>query len=196
MGMRSGMTNSTRLRVGDKLAQDQIREPLFDTEVIAAGQPLNGVRTFFNNVKSKLPYQTNMRIDGQLENGVSFVIQGLSVDSNVSEPQDQNALQELLNHTSVELRIGEKNYWEGPLRFCTGKLDVFHATTVADSEFHHSQFGKSAVNGIILYNDDSLVLESQVSFKVTLRTEGATGNAVADIPLMVSLKGIKRRPIQ
>jgi len=188
--------NSTRLRAGGSLVFDQIREPLFDTYKYIDAEALNGNRVFFNDIKSKTPDQTNMRIDGQLENGVSFLIQGIAVDAINVNPANAGILANIMEKSHVYLRIGEKNYWEGPVRFAAGRNSMFAITTVVDTTYYQEQFGRQAVAGVILNQDDSLVLESQQSFSVVMGTNGALGAVDTELNVVVSLKGLKRRPVQ
>lgn len=192
---------------GQVVVLDQIRQPLFDTIQLTDGSTLNETKEFFSNVQGKKPYQTNLRQNNLLEQSVSYRVQGLAIDAHTISDDDGSLsnsifLPKFMEKTSLKLRIGEKLYWEGPMRYATGRVDVSHANggAAATDQFHFSQFGSPAVAGIVLAGKDAIDIPPLQSFRVEMTTADLAGAiAVAannPIEVVCGLKGLLRRPVQ
>lgn len=133
---------------------DEIRMPLFDTITLAAAESPVGVRRFFSNVQGKSKARTNLRQNNLLETAVSYRVQGLAIDAQNFYEENVDVLPVILENSSVNLRIGEKIYWEGNMLFLSGRMEAAYAaaTTVAATTIDHvyQRFGASSVQSVIL----------------------------------------------
>lgn len=181
--------------------RDEIREPLYDTLDINNSDTIQAVRSFFANVQGKSKTLSNLRQNSALETAVSFRIQGLAIDAQNFEDANSSALPIIMEHSSAALRVGEKVYWEGPMRFAAGRLftDVAGGTAKV-----YQQHGAAAVAAVILQGRHVVDINPLQSFQVDWNIDGMTA---ADLVLaepapatklryVCSLKGLKRRPVQ
>lgn len=193
-------------RSGAVVVLDQIRQPIFDTITLDDSSTINTTRQFFSAVQGKASYLTNLRQNNLLEQSVSFRVQGLAIDAHTVSDDDgtlSNAgfLQKMMEHSAIRLRIGEKLYWEGPMRFATGRVHAFHEkdNSAAATVYNFEQYGAPAVAGIILAKKDSIDVPPLQSFRVEWETTDLSGTTVVannDIKFVCSLKGLLRRPVQ
>lgn len=191
---------------GQIVVLDQIRQPLFDTVKIDDGSTINETKEFFSSVQGKKEYETNLRQNNLLEQAVSFRVQGLAIDAHTVSDDDGTLsnslfLAKFMENTGLKLRIGEKVYWEGPMRFATGRVCTSHQKdgSAAPQVFNYSQYGACAVAGIILAGKDSIDIPPLQSFRVKMETAdlaGITVKANNAINFVCSLKGLLRRPVQ
>lgn len=191
---------STKVKSADgRYLLDQIRQPLFDTIELDENSVLNKTRKFFTDIQEKSSYQTNMRVNGQLENTVSFQCQGLAVDAQNTAPANETILAKIMEHSAIAFRVGEKFYWEGPLRFACGRLNYQSAVAGGtDVERHYTSYGVPAVAGVIFARNNPVNISSQQNFSVNWEIADltATLGAGTTIKFVCSLKGILRRPVQ
>jgi hypothetical protein len=181
--------------------RDEIREPIYDTiDLIGAGAPVaEGVRTFFQDVQTKLkPIETNLRAPQSLDTANSFRIQGMAIDVHNYQSANVLAIPAIMDHSSLTLTVGEKKYWEGPMRFAAGRLwtDV---AGLEDAVFQ--QHGSAAVAAIILTGKHVVDINPLQNFSVNWELRGALAADItlaADTKLryVCSLKGLRRRPVQ
>jgi hypothetical protein len=158
------------------------------------------VREFFSSVQGKGKSLTNLRQNNLLETAVSFRIVGLAIDAQNDVAGNMRSLTLIQEHSALELRVGEKLYWEGPIRFATGRL----YEELGGSADVYQQFGFPAVQGISLQGRHVVDVNPLQSFRVKFTTEGmtageetaATPDADTKIRFVCSLKGILRRPVQ
>jgi len=180
--------------------RDEIREPLYDTIDLTAGAVTSG-GVFFQDVQGKSLVQTNLNQSKQLQTAVSFRVQGMAVDAQNSYAANEQVLPLVLEQSSLKLKIGEKDYWSGPMRFAAGRIwsDVAGKTDAV-----YSQHGAAAVAAIILTGKHVVDINPLQSFEVTwsidpfTAAEQAIATVAADTKLryVCSLKGLKRRPVQ
>lgn len=228
-----------RLPGGD--LRDEIRQPLYDTLTIAntaagftgAGIPagvvgasaadMNG-QQFFSNIQGKAKWQTNMLQPNLLQTAVSFRLQGMSMDAayinvensvaTATPPAVQGILPALMEFGSLRLRIGEKDYWEGPLGYLMGRLEQNGAISSTDAAVApasrstallYQRAGNTAVQGIVLAGRHVVDINplqaffGQVSVNVPASllptcTFSATSNDYINVKF--SFKGLLRRPVQ
>lgn len=189
-----------RLPEGD--LRDEVRQPLYDTIVLGAGVSISGLVTkFFANVQGKPLSQTNLKQNNLLETAVSFRLQGMSLDAQNFRFANQYVIPLLLERASLVLKIGEKDYWRGPTRFAAGRL-VQSASGATD--ILAQQYGWSAVQGVNLGSKHTVDINPLQAFDVTMSVdvlsagEAAEGTPAAgtQIPVVCSLKGLLRRPVQ
>lgn len=126
--------------------RDEIRQPLYDTVELTAGETLAGVYNFFTSLvyetgmpsagSPKSIAKTNMTTPGQLQTAVSFRTQGLCLDASFSNSASDGTnpggvitaskvLPIIMERGGVILNVGVKNYWQGPARFACGRMDVW-----------------------------------------------------------------------
>lgn len=180
--------------------RDEIREPVYDTIDLTAGAITEGTRSFYSAVQGKGISLSNLRQNNLLETAVSFRVQGIAIDTQNFRDANVLVVPLFLEHSALRFRVGEKVYWEGPLRFAAGRIwsDV---AGVADAL--HQQHGMSAVASIILTGKHVIDINPLQSFQVDMITEAfgaeagdATIAASTKLRYVCSLKGLKRRPVQ
>lgn len=183
--------------------RDEIREPLYDTIDLPAGAIAAQRRTFFQDIQGKSLVQTNLRQSKQLETAVSFRVQGMAIDAQNFYATDamEQILPLIMEQSAVQLTIGEKIYWEGPMRFAAGRIwsDI---AGKADTTFN--QHGSSAVAAVILVGKHVVDINPLQRFQVDWFIDEFTAaqQTIATVPAneriryVASLKGLKRRPVQ
>jgi hypothetical protein len=203
-----GNNNITRrknmpiVRLPGGALRDEIREPIFDTIDLTAGAVAEGQRTFFQDISAKGLSLTNLRQSKQLETAVSFRIQGMAID--VQNFRDANVLVAplLFEHSSAQLIVGEKIYWEGPFRFVAGRMWTDLAASGGANIYQ--QHGFSAVATVVLTGKHVIDVNPLQRFQVNWGLEGMTAAELAEATIaadtklryVCSLKGLKRRPVQ
>lgn len=191
--------------------RDEIRQPLYDTVDLVAGETLAGTRRFFASVtdvgnvpKSRL--KTNMKQAGQLETAVSFRVQGLCFDAQNYQNANADILPVVLEKASLVLAVGVKNYWEGPARFAAGRMQESGVSgTGLAAGRTHQQYGWAAVQPIVFQGKHVIDINPLQNFQVTweiLSQDLTTSEAAlaiatgSEVPFVMSLKGLLRRPVQ
>jgi len=187
---------------GQQAIRDQLREPIYDTVTLVGGENPSGKRyTFFSDIQGKSKALTNLRQPKILEGQVSFLIDAVCIEAQNSSAANSACLAKIIEHSSIKLRIGEKDYYEAPMRFLTGGLYVEDA----DPAKHYSHT-KSMVSscGLKLRGSDKLSIAPLQSFEVewNVDTMSAADAALAtlaadtNIKFVLKLQGLKRRPVQ
>ncbi len=184
--------------------RDEVRIPLYDTITIGASESPVGVRTFFSNVQGKSRARTNLRQNNLLETAVSYRVQGLALDSQNFNEANADALPIIMENSSIRVKIGEKDYWEGPMLFLCGRIDAMYATSSADRV--HQKFGASAVQAVQLVGKHSIDINPLQSFQAIWTLDqadvtageitAATPAASTNLKFVFSFKGLLRRPVQ
>lgn len=176
-------------------------QPAYDTIVLAAGAGLAGIRRFFQtNVSGagapKSLAQTNMAQPGSFPTATSFRIQGLCIDSD-AQAVNQDILPVFLRKSSISLQVGEKNYWQSPLRFACGRMQT--------SELTYQQYGWAAVQPVVFQGKHVIDVNPLQNFLIAWETAAAdltaaeaaiTVDTATDLVFVASLKGLLRRPVQ
>lgn len=188
-----------RLPTGE--LRDEIRQAAFDTVDFAAGVSPVGEKVFFQTVTGKSPVETNMKSPGQFPTATSFRIQGLAVDAQNSYIANAQVLALILENSALALNVGEKRYWEGPLRFAGGRVSGFAAGA---TDLVQQQYGFPAVQGVILGAKHTVDINPLQGFNMVMTTSGLTAAEIAlatpaantRIRMVGSLKGLLRRPVQ
>lgn len=185
--------------------RDEIRQPLYDTIILAAAEGLVGVRRFFqsNVIAGGAPKSlaaTNMEQPGSLPTATSFRIQGLSVDADNEAIANNSFLPAFMRSSSVSLLVGVKNYWQSPLRFACGRMQVD-----VDAASSYQQYGWAAVQPVVFQGKHVIDVNPLQNFQLAWTTaaqdltaaEAAlTVAAATQIVFTASLKGLLRRPVQ
>lgn len=217
-----------RLPGGD--LRDEIRQPIYDTLSVAgsgvtsftgllAGSTPNAFdgQQFFSNIQGKQRWQTNMLQANLLQTAVSFRMQGMALDAQyIQGAPGTDALVALhggflpavQDFSSIRLRIGEKDYWEGPAAYLMGRI----IGNAGQQAYQHA--GQPAVQGVILAGRhvvdinplQAFFAELDVSVPTSINASNVVdlnlNNAGAPIAgldvvnLKFSLKGLLRRPVQ
>lgn len=183
--------------------RDEIREPIYDTiDLIGAGSAVaEGSRVFFQDVQTKLkPIETNLRQPQTLDTANSFRIQGLGIDVHNYQAANVAAIAAIMDHSSLTLSVGEKKYWEGPMRFAAGRI---YSDVAGQDGAVFQQHGSCAVASIILTGKHVVDINPLQNFNVQWDLRGLGAQAgdttlAADTKLryVCSLKGLRRRPVQ
>ena len=186
--------------------RDEIRQPLYDTIIVAAGEGLVGVRRFFqsNVIASGAPKTlaaTNMEQPGSLATATSFRIQGLAVDADNITTANDSFLPAFLRSSSVSLQVGVKNYWQSPLRYACGRLTAEYGGTAAT----YQQYGWPAVQPVVFQGKHVVDVNPLQNFQIawvtsaqdlTAAEQALTVAAATQLIFQASLKGLLRRPVQ
>lgn len=195
------------IRLPNMELRDEIRQPLYDTQDLdGAASSLAGIRYFFQDVTGKTKTETNMTQNGQLGAATSFRVQGLAIDAHNVLLANQQLLPVFLENSFIQLNIGEKNYWQSPARYVAGRMyeDATSGTTVAGGVLLQ-QFGWAAVAPVVFGARHVVDINPLQPFSVLLQTDAlsteeqtavgaiATGRKIR---LVMSLKGLQRRPVQ
>ena len=128
--------------------RDEIRQPVYDSEDLVGGVSPVGEHNFFQSVSGKSLAQTNMTQPGAFETAKSFRLQGLALDAMNFRPENIKVLPLVIERSSLNLKIGEKVYWQGCARFACGRFWQNAATTAG--EYLMQQLGIAAVQPVIL----------------------------------------------
>jgi len=217
-----------RLPGGD--LRDEIRQPLYDTLSVAGSgvTSFTGLLTgstpnafdgqqFFSNIQGKQRWQTNMLQANLLQTAVSFRMQGMAIDAQYAQGVPAadalvalhgSFLPAVQDFASLRLRIGEKDYWEGPLSYQMGRI----VGNAGQQAYQHA--GQPAVQGIILAGRHVVDINplqaffAQLSVDVPASIDASNaadlnknnvGNVIAGLDIVnlkMSLKGLLRRPVQ
>lgn len=185
-----------RVKLANGALRDQIRQDLFDTIIQEAGASIAGVNEFFTNVQGKGAHLTNLRQNQILENQVSYLIQGLGFNAIVRDAANVAILPLVLDHSAYKLIIGEKTYYEGPLRYIAGNVEQ-------EGDFL-AQLGSYDNAKYALKGQDSIAIPPLQSFKIkwevldfTAAEDTAAQPAVGTRVFYVArLMGLLRRPVQ
>jgi hypothetical protein len=166
--------------------RDQIRMDLFDTLVQSASWL--GTQQFFTNTQGKSQADTNLRLNGTLENQVSFLVQGVGMDALVYSAGHDLVIAEVLDKSGVKLVIGEKEYLRAPSRFIAGKIRSTNAII--------AQYGTNRDSVYSLKGEDSISIPPVQTFSLQLQVDTAAAPVASSIRYVASLKGLMRRPVQ
>jgi hypothetical protein len=199
------MASTQLTEVGGLGIRDQIKQPLYDSLDITDASSVTEERQFFANTQGKSLVQSNLRGNGVLERNKSFRIMGIEVNASCSDPDKTELLSLYSNYSFVQLWLAEKQYWESPLRFVTGKIR--HAVALAgstDSSNAFVQFGNAGCNPLMLQGTQALDIGPLTNFYMLWKVEGAsaaqitkmTPSAGQPVRFVAQLKGLLRRPVQ
>jgi len=197
--------------------RDEVRQPAYDSIVLAAGDTLAGIRRFFasNQLAGGQPKSlamTNMEQPGSFPTATSYRVQGLTIDADNSSLSAAAAtnlqiLPTLLRKSSISLQVGVKNYWQSPLRFACGRMQSEFATAVGATPLAmaYQQYGWAAVQPVVFQGkhviDINPLQNFQIAWNVATEDLTAAEQALAvavgtDLVFVASLKGLLRRPVQ
>lgn len=166
--------------------RDQIRMDLFDT--LTQTVSFLGEQKFFTNTQGKSSSDTNLRLNGTLENQVSFLVQGVGMDALVYTAGHDLVIAELMDKSSIRLIIGEKEYLRAPTRFIGGKIRSTNEII--------AQYGTNRDSVYSLKGEDSISIPPVQTFSLNLQVDTAVAPAAGSIRYVASLKGLMRRPVQ
>lgn len=190
------------LRLPQGELRDQIRQPLYDQIVLAAGQSPVGIRRFFSDVQGKNRSQTNLRQNNMLETAVSYRVLGMAMDGQNIYAANAQALPLIMENSSIRVRIGEKDYWEGPATFLTGRLA--HFSSAGTSERVYQRYGDLVIQPVMLDGKhvvditplQSFFAEWTVHPMTAAEETAATPASGTQLKIYFSFKGLLRRPVQ
>lgn len=174
-----------RVKLQSGEVRDQVRLNLYDTLVQSAS--FAGDNKFFTNIGNKTIVDTNMRIQGTLEQGVSFLVQGVALDVLVYTAGLDAVIAEVMDKSACILTIGEKEYLRAPTRHVGGKIRSYNANI--------AQYGSHAESCYKLAGIDSITIPSVQTFNLNLKVETTVAPS-APIRYVGTLKGLMRRPVQ
>lgn len=199
--------------------RDEIRMPLYDSlDQVAAESPI-ATRVFFQDVQGKPRSMTNLRQNGLLETAVSYRIQGFAIDVDNVYANLRQGLQLIMEQSSLRLHVGEKDYWEGQMRFAAGRVKTVAAVgntapaapvAIDTVSLVNQHFGDEAIQGVMFPGDHFVDVNPLQAFYLEwvcgaggapyamTPAEAALGTPAAGQRLrwVASLKGLMRRPVQ
>lgn len=198
------------VRLADGSLRDEIRMPLYDTITIQAAESPVGTRSFFSNVQGKSAARTNLRQNNLLETAVSYRVQGMGLDAQNFYAANIAALPIIMENSSIILKIGEKEYWKGPMLFAAGRIEASYAaaTTAAATTINnvHQKYGTPSVQSVVLQGKHVIDINPLQSFSAQWSLDSSditaaeitasTPAANTNIKFVFSLKGLQRRPVQ
>lgn len=197
--------------------RDEVRQPAYDSLVLAAAATPAGNRSFFTSKQNadgtpKSLALTNMESVGQFPTATSYRVQGLTIDADNSSltaatATNLNFLPVFLRKSSISLQVGVKNYWQSPLRFACGRMQSEFATAVGAVPLFagYQQYGWAAVQPVVFQGKHVIDINPLQNFSINWVTAAAdlttaeAALAVAtgtDLVFVASLKGLLRRPVQ
>lgn len=181
--------------------RDEIRQTIYDTIDITPSSTINSTRSFFSNVQGKGLELTNMKQNNILETAVSYRIQGLAIDAQNYRGANVLCLPLIMECSGLSLTVGEKIYWQGPMRFAAGRMYAEYGGNTTN--FNLQSFGAPAVASVILQGKHVVDINPLQSFYMNWITNVASGDVTAATPasstylrFVCSLKGLQRRPVQ
>lgn len=189
------------LRLPQGELRDEIRLPLYDSLTIAAAESPVAIRQFFSSVQGKAKSLTNLRQNNLLETAVSYRVQGMALDAQNYVVANVDALPIIMSNSSVRVRIGEKDYWEGPMTFLGGRL---HAFSSGATDRVYQRLGDIAIQPVMLEGKHVVDINPLQSFFAEWNCQGlsaaeivaATPAAGSYLRFTFSFKGLLRRPVQ
>jgi hypothetical protein len=201
----------------DGEVRDEIRQPIYDTIEFRNPETLAGKRLFFQSLTGpdavtgaqvpKSLAKTNMpslgSAAGSLAVATSYRCQGLCFDaSNNLDGANAALLPVILERGSINFHVGQKDYWQGPARFATGRM----VTELSGStQVIYQQYGWSSIQPIVFRGHHVIDINAIQNFLVTLEIQAQDLTAAervetpavgSDMSLVFSLKGLLRRPVQ
>ena len=186
--------------------RDEIRVPLFDTLEIAASTSPVGVKSFFSSVQGKSRAKTNLRQNNLLETAVSYRVQGMAMDCQNFYEANVDCLPIILENSSIRVKIGEKDYWEGAMLFLSGRMEASYATGIVTVSQFYQKLGASAVQAVMLSGKHTVDINPLQSFSAiwTMDASDVTAGEIAlatpaastRLQFVFSFKGLLRRPVQ
>lgn len=190
------------LRLPKGSLRDEIRVPLYDTITLDSGYTPAGQRQWFSSVQGKPKSRTNLKANNILETAVSYRVQGMALDVENIYYANKNAIPLLIQNSSVRVRIGEKDYWEGASYFVSGR--VHERSSTFDANVTHQRLGDTAVQPVMLQGKHVVDINPLQAFfaewnigdlSVTETTAVALA-ANTRLHVIFSFKGLLRRPVQ
>jgi hypothetical protein len=198
------------VRLPNGSLRDEVRQPLYDTIIIQAAESPLGDRSFYSSVQGKSKARTNLRQNNLLETAVSYRVQGLGLDCQNFYAANKSALPVFMENSSIQLKIGEKIYWEGPFTFIGGRITANYAVATTQAattiEDVYQKFGDAAVASVQLQGKHCVDINPLQSFNALWHVDSAdltiaeqalaTPAAETNMKFVFSLKGLLRRPVQ
>lgn len=175
-----------RVKLATGEVRDQVRLNLYDT-LVQTGSIL-GQNKFFTNIQGKGITETNMKIQGTLEQGVSFLVQGVALDALVYKAGLDLVIAEVMDKSACILTIGEKDYLKAPTRHVGGKIRSYNADI--------AQYGSHAESCYKLAGIDAITIPSVQTFALVLDVNTNVSSGTDSIRYVGTLKGLMRRPVQ
>ena len=175
-----------RIKLATGEIRDQVRLNLFDT-LTQTGSIL-GQNKFFTNIQGKGITETNMKIQATLEQGVSFLVQGVALDALVYKAGLDLVIAEVMDKSACILTVGEKDYLKAPTRHVGGKIRSYNADI--------AQYGSHAESCYKLAGLDSITIPSVQTFALILDVNTSVSSGADSIRYVGTLKGLMRRPVQ
>lgn len=187
--------------------RNELRQPIWDTiDLPAATDPTTlGIVSFFQNVAGKNLSQTNLKTPGQLEADVSFRCLGMALDAQCYTAADQAVLPLVMAHSYFQFKITDTTFYQANGTYVFGRIKQSSAAavTVAATTIHdfYQHAGDEAVQAVGFSGKHVLDIGSLQSFRVDFQVQGLAGGEVTAatpsvrIPLLLSLKGLQRRPV-
>lgn len=190
------------LRLPKGSLRDEIRVPLYDTITLESGYTPAGSRQWFSSVQGKARSRTNLKANNILETAVSYRVQGMALDCENIYYANRAAIPLLIQNSSVRVRIGEKDYWEGAAVFLSGRTHERDSTF--DANVTHQRLGDVAVQPVMLQGKHVVDINPLQSFFAEWNVGDLTAAETAAVALeadtrlhfIFSFKGLLRRPVQ
>ncbi len=194
--------------------RDEIRQPLYDSISLAAAvSPVGSYQFYSSTTVAGVPKalsQTNLTQPNTLPTATSFRVQGLCLDASNSDEDNFQVLPIVLAHSSLQLTIGQKIYWQGPGRFAAGRAWAAYATAVGATNLEYvlQEYGVAAIQPVCFKGQHVIDINPLQNF-VALWQIGGVGDPITageitsatpasgkPVTFTFSMKGLLRRPVQ
>jgi hypothetical protein len=197
--------------------RDEIRTRLYDTKTYDAAATLPGSYNYFAAVQGKPLAASNLRQNNLLETAVSFKVQALSLDAQNIYDINYRVMPLLMEASSMQLKIGEKVYWEGAATILCGRIAAVFSigvatasvTTVQSIERVYQHYGMEACTSVMFEGRHQIEIPPLQSFVGLFETSSDTSyglnateitnstlGSATRLRLMFSMLGLLRRPVQ
>ena len=195
--------------------RDEIRNPLFDSDDLLAGQSPVGITRFFSSVVNpdgspKGLEQTNLTQANSLPTATSYRCQGYAIDAQSYFEANRFCLPIIQDHSSIQLNVGEKQYAQFAWVYLGGRLEVNQAIALSDfavpttAERNYQKYGQSAVAPVVLTGKHVIDILPIQQFSAVWNCQGLTAAeitqstpaAATQIRFYFAMKGLLRRAVQ
>lgn len=195
--------------------RDEIRNPLYDSDDLLAGQSPIGITRFYSSItlpdgSPKGLEQTNLTQANSLPTATSYRCQGYAVDAQSFNELNRQALPLIQDHSSIQLNVGEKTYATLAWVYLGGRLTVEQAIAISGAaapttvERQYQKLGQSAVAPVVLTGKHVIDILPVQHFSAVWNCQGMTAPEVTaatpvagtKIRFYFAMKGLLRRAVQ
>jgi hypothetical protein len=195
--------------------RDEIRNPLYDSDDLLAGQSPVGTTVFFSSIVNadgspKDLSQTDLTQANSLPTATSFRCQGYAIDAQSYYEANRFVLPTIQDHSSIALQVGEKVYAKLAWVYLGGRLEANQAISISGAaapttvERNYQKYGQSAVAPTVLTGKHVIDILPIQQFMATWVCGGLTPTEITNatpaagtfVRFYFAMKGLLRRAVQ